>query len=505
MLDSSFAASPRWQGLQDLQQQRRRSEVEGRDSFSQRRLRAAYFPHETDFLMSSILPNNDDSPTSHAHDRGESTFQFQPSNHQPSFSGSGKAARSSMLDVSTRRGASSIVDVREEADKDKMQAFLNDLSNNIQSDQLSENANSADYDYGSCQEPDGQCEDMFQSLKGEKKNVCSKPSMPKKARYGSLWSQLPAIVVASLLNLMLAIPFGVSYFPIGWSVGGGEATITSGDPESGVAGAFPLSGKEALGIRMCLFSALVGQLIMTWSSKFDSPICFQMIENVPFYHTLANIVIRNQGYGMDSLSTLFFLFGLSSCLVGILFYLLGRLDLGRVVYFVPNHVLVGCIGGIGVFIIISALEVTNNQPFTWDMDGLQGLVDNFHLLGVVLLFEGTLRLLTWKTKSRIPLLSPIFFCSIPFVFYAVLWIFRVDMATAKQAGYFFPAPADEDANVSLFDRALSPHTLDLVRMVNFRTISWRAVYESFGTLVALSAFSLIHVPINIPYVSFLFG
>jgi sulfate permease, SulP family len=108
--------------------------------------------------------------------------------------------------------------------------------------------------------------------------------------------------------------------------------------------------------------------------------------------------------------------------------------------------------------------------------------------------------LTWKTKSRIPLLSPIFFCSIPLVFYAVLWLFHVDLAAAKDAGYFFPAPTDEDANVSLLDRALSPHTLDLVRMVDFRTISWKAVYESFGTLVALAAFSLIHVPINIPYV-----
>lgn len=436
--------------------------------------------------MSSIVPNVDSVPTSPPTGDGRQSSSF-------SGSYSGKAVRSSMLDVSTRRGASSIVDVREEADK--IQAFLNDLPH--LDHPSSDDANTGDY--GSCDENDGdgQGENMFQCLKGEKKTAGSKSSKPP--RYGSWLTQIPAIVVASLLNLMLAIPFGVSYFPIGWSVGGGEESSREADPDS-VSGAFPLSGKEALGIRMCLFSALVGQLIMTFASKFDSPICFQMIENVPFYHTLANIVIRNQGYGRESLSTLFFLFGLSSCLVGILFYLLGRLDLGRVVYFVPNHVLVGCIGGIGVFIIISALEVTNNKPFTWDMEGLQGLVDHFHLLGVVLLFEGTLRLLIWKTKSRIPLLAPIFFCSIPFVFYAVLWLFRVDLDAAVEAGYFFPAPADEDANMSLLDRALSPHTLDLVHMVNFRTISWRAVYESSGTLVALAAFSLIHVPINIPYV-----
>lgn len=72
-----------------------------------------------------------------------------------------------------------------------------------------------------------------------------------------------------------------------------------------------------------------------------------MVENVPFFHSLAFNVISVQGYGLEALSTLFFLFGLSSVLVGLSFYTLGKLELGRVVYFFPNHVLVGCIGGIG--------------------------------------------------------------------------------------------------------------------------------------------------------------
>lgn len=77
-------------------------------------------------------------------------------------------------------------------------------------------------------------------------------------------------------------------------------------------------------------------------------------------------------------------------------------------------------------------------------------------------------------------------------------MFRVDLATAKEAGYFFPAPVDdEDVDQSLLARAFSPHTFDLLRVVDFRTISWKAVYDSFGTMMALAAFSLIHVPINI--------
>jgi hypothetical protein len=126
MVDSSFAASPRWKGLQDLQQQRRESEAaEIRQSLAQQRIRASFVAHETDFLMSSIVPTVDSSipPLLMGNNNDDS--------HSSSFQGSGSAvaiaarqsslkasSRSSiMLDVSARRGASSIVDVRDEIDK----------------------------------------------------------------------------------------------------------------------------------------------------------------------------------------------------------------------------------------------------------------------------------------------------------------------------------------------------------------------------------------------------
>ena len=98
---------------------------------------------------------------------------------------------------------------------------------------------------------------------------------------------------------------------------------------------------------MFLFSTIVAQIVFTFSSKFNDAIGLQMVENVPFCHSLAYIVIKQQGYGIEALSTLFFLFGLASVIVGAVFYVLGKFKLGRVVYFFPSHVLVGCIGGIG--------------------------------------------------------------------------------------------------------------------------------------------------------------
>ena len=101
--------------------------------------------------------------------------------------------------------------------------------------------------------------------------------------------------------------------------------------------------------RMFLFSTIIGQLIFTFKSGFDNGVGMQMVENIPFCHYLAYICINEQGYGVDTLSTLFFLFGFASVIVGIVFFTMGHFGFGRIVYFFPSHVLIGCIGGIGKF------------------------------------------------------------------------------------------------------------------------------------------------------------
>eukprot|EP00985_Skeletonema_marinoi_P007938 scaffold3538_cov100-Skeletonema_marinoi.AAC.9 len=303
---------------------------------------------------------------------------------------------------------------------------------------------------------------------------------------------------------MVGIPFGVSYFPVGWK----SSTFAAGDDISTsdgggfvMDGTFPIPHKEALGIRMFLFSTIIGQLTMTYASNFRNCIALQMVENVPFCQSLSYIVISHQGYGREALSTLFFLFGLASVIVGAVFYTLGRFELGKVLYFFPAHVLVGCIGGIGVFIAKTGLEVTANASF--------GMVffEKMPLLLVVFGFEAGLRVLNHLTKdstgtSRYPLLSPIYFCLITPVFYLGIWASGISVETAFTEGYFFPPLDDSSGDGSVISFFLSPlwseSTWDIFRIVDFSTISWAAVTESIPTMVALVLFSLIHVPINIP-------
>eukprot|EP00586_Coscinodiscus_wailesii_P021266 CAMPEP_0172504374 /NCGR_PEP_ID=MMETSP1066-20121228/178172_1 /TAXON_ID=671091 /ORGANISM="Coscinodiscus wailesii, Strain CCMP2513" /LENGTH=667 /DNA_ID=CAMNT_0013280547 /DNA_START=86 /DNA_END=2086 /DNA_ORIENTATION=- len=175
--------------------------------------------------------------------------------------------------------------------------------------------------------------------------------------------------------------------------------------------------------------------------------------------------------------------------------------MGRVVYFFPSHVLIGCIGGIGAFVAKVGVEVTINTTFS-----PKACLSRWHLLIVVLLFEVVLRLLLALSKdasgkSRVPLLAPIYYCAITPMFYAVLKVGGVDLEWAHSAGYFFEAldtAGGTGDGGSWWSGVFDEQLLTIWKVIDFRNISWVAVGKSVPTLVSLVAFSLIHVPINIP-------
>mmetsp|Transcript_20108 Transcript_20108/g.22777 ORF Transcript_20108/g.22777 Transcript_20108/m.22777 type:complete len:750 (-) Transcript_20108:906-3155(-) len=364
-------------------------------------------------------------------------------------------------------------------------------------------------------------------------------------RTKSVFSQIPAIALIVMFHLMIGIPFGVSYFPINWKESvmlsptsgidnmddNGMMTNTTSTDDDGINGYFPIQGKNALGIRMFLFSTIISQIVFTFQSGFHNPIGLQMVENVPFCQTLAKITIQHCGYGLNALSTLFVMFGLSSILVGIVFYILGKLELGRIIYFFPSHVLVGLIAGIGIYLSKTGIEVTINDTFS-----IQNILSNpkyIHQLSFVVLFEIILRIFEKLNhvfgkdgKPKFSLLSPIYFCSITPVFYIALWVLNVQKETAEENGYFFPSLdnectshgcSSESSLSSLSSSSSSPSSslissslsfltstfhqnglFDIWTVIDFRNVSWGAIIESFPTLIALTIFSLIHVPINIP-------
>eukprot|EP00551_Chaetoceros_affinis_P009596 CAMPEP_0203676618 /NCGR_PEP_ID=MMETSP0090-20130426/25110_1 /ASSEMBLY_ACC=CAM_ASM_001088 /TAXON_ID=426623 /ORGANISM="Chaetoceros affinis, Strain CCMP159" /LENGTH=1010 /DNA_ID=CAMNT_0050543211 /DNA_START=44 /DNA_END=3076 /DNA_ORIENTATION=- len=365
----------------------------------------------------------------------------------------------------------------------------------------------------------------------QKKQVQNTPlfSSSCSQKFLNAFHQLPAVALIAMFHLMIGIPFGVSYFSIGWkeqtefyeaSTNSTAAAETSANPPLNadvINGPFPIHGKNALGIRMFLFSTIVGQIVFTFKSGFRNPIGLQMVENVPFCQALTAIAIEHCGYGIEALSTLFVMFGLSSIIVGAVFFALGKLELGRIIYFFPKNVLMGLIGGIGIFIAKTGIEVTINSVFS--IEG--AFVQHFNLLSVVIFFELLLRVLEKLNRNKetgkplFTLLAPIYFCSITPIFYISLWVIGYKVEDAENNGYFFPRLAEDGCTSSeksgncsssssgpfasfLESTIFSKDVLDMWTAIDFSVVSWSAISASIPTLVAITIFSLIHVPINIP-------
>mmetsp|Transcript_3778 Transcript_3778/g.5864 ORF Transcript_3778/g.5864 Transcript_3778/m.5864 type:complete len:872 (+) Transcript_3778:121-2736(+) len=275
----------------------------------------------------------------------------------------------------------------------------------------------------------------------------------------------PGLLIATLLNLFLSLSFGQAFFPSDWE--------------------FPEEVPRSIGIQMFLFSTVICQLVMTIQSEFPCAMGMMMVENIPFMHTIAQIVISYQGQGIESFSTVLVAFALSSILVGVFFYILGALKLGNSVYFFPRHVIVGCIGGVGVFVMQTGLEVSVGRPWTWTRQAVSAFSSPslyplwVSSLGCELLLRALMALF------RLPLLPPFYFVLIPPVFYGVIFALGIPVESMHRDGWFFESSEPTDFQL-------------MWTLIDFETVQWGVIVKLVPTMIALTVFSLMHVPINIP-------
>lgn len=124
------------------------------------------------------------------------------------------------------------------------------------------------------------------------------------------------------------------------------------------------------------------------------------------------------------LATTILAFSASSVLTGLVFFALGALKLGSLTGFFPRHILLGCIGGVGWFLIATGVEVSARLDgnLNYDLPTLQHLVrpDTLALWSVPL----TLAVLLTLSKKYIKhqLLDAMFFMSVMAIFYLVVAI-----------------------------------------------------------------------------------
>ncbi|ETS64143.1 vacuole protein [Moesziomyces aphidis] len=287
---------------------------------------------------------------------------------------------------------------------------------------------------------------------------------------------IPAVILGMLMNVLDGVSYGMIMFPAAYPI-------------------FANFGGD--GVSMFFVTCILSQLVYTLGgSIFKGGNGSMMIEVVPFFHILVRIIIEELGDENPQavIATTMVAFALSSVLTGLAFLLLGALRLGVLIGFFPRHILVGCIGGVGIFLIETGLEVCSRlqseDGFQYNLDTLRYFFQSGHMVALwlpPLLLAVLLRVIT--SRFHHPLIFPGYFLMIPVVFYVVASGFLgIPIQHLRDDGWVFDI--GESASKAAFYRFYT--------YFDFGQTSWRALWATMPTQLAMVFFGILHVPLNVP-------
>ena len=283
-------------------------------------------------------------------------------------------------------------------------------------------------------------------------------------------SMLPAVFLGLLLNLLDALSYGIILFPLG------EA---------------PFANLGADGVSMFYVSCIISQLVYSTGSIFRGGVGSEMIEVVPFFHKMTYLIMGHMGTAdPDALrATVITSYAMSSILTGIVFFVLGSARLGTLVNFFPHSILTGCIGGVGVFLFITGIEVSARLDGNLDLNMVV-----FHKLFAAdtlplwlpPLALAIILLVIQKFYSR-PWVVPAYYIGITAIFYIITTaVPSISMGDLRSSGWVFEAPA---AGVPFYN---------FYSYYKFSIVNWKAIWITVPSQFALTFFGILHVPINVP-------
>ncbi|QEU62913.1 hypothetical protein KDRO_F08490 [Kluyveromyces lactis] len=286
-----------------------------------------------------------------------------------------------------------------------------------------------------------------------------------------IFQYTPAVGLGLLLNILDALSYGMIIFPIT------EPLFSHLGPT---------------GLSMFYVSTVICQLCFSLGlSSFPSAIGSEMIEITPFFHTMALSIMNSIPEGNDNkvISTTIVCYALSSIITGLTFFLLGKMRLGKIVGFFPRHILIGCIGGVGYFLIITGLEVCTRVPeFKYSWQFLSSLFTDFDIL-LKWLTPVILTLILISVQSRIhnSLVLPSFYIITLLLFHFVVALVpSLSLDKLRDSGWIF---AKVNAKENWYD---------FYKLYDFKNVQWSLIPKQVPTMLALTFFGILHVPINVP-------
>ncbi|KAK4174705.1 sulfate transporter family-domain-containing protein [Triangularia setosa] len=303
-------------------------------------------------------------------------------------------------------------------------------------------------------------------------------SNPKQWDRHALWQNvvvapvacLPAVIVGLLLNILDALSYGMILFPLGSPI---------------------FANLGSAGISIFYVSTIISQLTFSTGSIFRGGVGSELIEVVPFFHNMAATITTLVGDDKPDavIATTITSYALSSMLTGTVFYLMGKFEFGYIVGFIPRHILIGCIGGVGWFLVATGFEVTARMDasLNYDLDTLKKLAQADTVpLWIIPLVLATI--LFWgQSKITSKFFLPLYILVIPAAFYAVVSMLgAMDPEQLRHNGWVFEGPPEGEPWWYFWT------------LYKFHLVDWSAIVQCVPAMFALTFFGILHVPINVP-------
>lgn len=168
---------------------------------------------------------------------------------------------------------------------------------------------------------------------------------------------------------------------------------------------------------------------------------------------------------------------------------LGYFKCGNVVNFFPRPFLVGIIGGIGVFLIRTALEIASDEIWEWEWTFFKHLFQwpACAIWSVSLALTLILKVLQTRVWPNKAILVPAYYIILIGVFYIVLFAAGISVETARENNWIMTIEVPEGG-----------HFYDYWKYFDIYLIDWGSIVATLPTVFALILFSILHVPINLP-------
>ncbi|KAL9029799.1 MAG: hypothetical protein Q9196_001999 [Gyalolechia fulgens] len=279
---------------------------------------------------------------------------------------------------------------------------------------------------------------------------------PKTWNSKAVWEQvllkpagyIPPVILGLLLNILDALSYGMILFPLGQPI-------------------FANLGVD--GISMFYVSCIVSQLVYSLGgSIFKGGVGSEMvitiplvdvtvpanssqIEVVPFFHKMAFLILAKIGDDNPRavIATTILSYSISSVVTGAVFFLMGTL---RKLFEA---------GTVALWTIPLILAIS---------------------------------LFSIKHWVKHPLLDATYFISVIAIFYFfVAAIDKLELPDLRNRGWVFRAP---EAGVPFYH---------FYALYDFEAVNWAALADTIPTMLALTFFGIIHVPINVPALGFTMG